>query len=268
MSKIQFKALDVLAFTALAAVLEVVFLILFRSMNSAFYVSFAIVFSLILMIRWGWVGIIPAVVAGGATIIYDYAVGIRDSLQWVLANTAGYLPLLLGLLLFKLVGKEKVVNHIGWRFLYVLLAFLLVDVTRTLFFLGNVDFGRILLVFLVYDLINLVIAMALFFLACRQKDFVTDMNSYLIKINQGTPESNFRDDRRSTKDDYATLEEMADSDEVSDIALLDGGMVTQDMLAEQERVRRKMEGQQETKYDKEREAFRKSKSKDEKKGKK
>ena len=61
---------------------------------------------------------------------------------------------------------------------------------------------------------------------------------------------------------------MADSDEVSDIALLDGGMVTQDMLAEQERVRRKMEGQQETKYDKEREAFRKSKSKDEKKGKK
>ncbi len=263
MSKRQFEALDLLFFSVIGAGLDVAIAWGFGHFSSLYSVSFATVLALIAMVRWGFPGVLVAVVSGGARALYDSLTGSSVSLNWILANTVGYLMLLIDLLYFLKPGKKAVETNTGFAILYVVSGFLLAAVGKTLCYAGSADFLIYLQLFLLYDLLNMVIGIGVFLMARKQRDLVTDMNEYLVKIHTQSPEAVLREKIRSEKDEYSALEEMADKDEVSDIALLDGGMVTNDELAEQEAVRKKLEGNSSSFYEQEREKG--SQHKDEKK---
>lgn len=253
MSKRQFEALDLLFFSLIGAALDVAIAWGFGHFSVLYSVSFAVVLALIAMVRWGYPGVVVALISGGARVLYDSLTGSSVSLNWILANTAGYLAVLIDLLYFLKPGKKAVVSNPGFSILYVVSGFLLTALGKTLCYIGSADFLVYLQLFLLYDLLNMLIGVGVFFLARKQSDLVTDMNEYLVKIHTQSPEAVLREKIRSEKDEYSALEEMADKDEVSDIALLDGGMVTNEELAEQEAVRKKLEGNSSSVYQKERE---------------
>lgn len=253
MSKRQFEALDLLFFSLIAAALDVAIAWGFSHFSALYSVSFAVVLALIAMVRWGFPGAVVAVIAGGARVLYDSLSGSSVSLNWILANTAGYLAVLADLLYFLKPGKKTVASHAGFSILYVVSGYLLSAAGKTLCYIGSADFLTYLQLFMLYDLLNMLIGAGVFFLARKQNDLVTDMNEYLVKVHTQSPEALLREKIRTEKDEYSALEEMADKDEVSDIALLDGGMVTNEELAEQEAVRKKLEGNSASVYQKERE---------------
>lgn len=256
MSKTQFEALDLFFFALLAGLAECINIWAFNKFTGIFYVSYAIVLGLIAIVRWNYVGIVVPIIAGGAMCIYEFLAGKNESLSWILANTAGYLPLLAAPLWFKFKDKKNIMSDGGFFFGYVISGFLIVEIGRSLCYVWTSDFKTVLVRFFAYDLINMALGLLVFFIACKQKKIVYDMNDYLVEEHQGTPEGRTRAAIRSEKEDYKALEEMADNDEVSDIALLDGGMLTDADLKKMDETYKKMEGKP-SKYDEQREAIKK-----------
>jgi len=252
-SKRQFEVLDLFFFSLIGALVECINLWAFSRFNGMFYVSFAVVLGLIAMVRWNGFGVVVTIVAGTSSVIYDLIVNGNSSISWILANTVGYLPILINLLWFKGMNKKPQGKDYGYIIGYVITGFLLTEVGRSLCYIGgSTDIQTVLLRYFAYDLINIFIGILIYILACRQKDLVTDMNAYLIRIHKGTEESRVR----SEQENYQSLEEMAEADEVSDISLLDGGTLSTDDLRIMNETKKKMEGKK-SKYDIENEAIKK-----------
>lgn len=250
-SKLQFKALDLFIFSALAAALECINIWAFGKFSGTYYLSYAVVLGLIAMVRWNAWGIIPALAAGAATVIYDYAAGTAPSPSWMVANTVGYLPLLFCLFWFKAKDKKSISKDVGFFFGYVLTGFLATDVGKAVCYLGTADILWALKMYFAYDLINVAAGLLIFFIATKQDRLVYDMNLFLQEQHQGNQESAARQEIQ----DYRTLEEMADKDdEVNDIALLDGGTLSPDDLKKMNETYRKMENKP-SKFDEENKAL-------------
>lgn len=253
MSKRQFEVLDLFFFSFIGALVECINLWAFSKFNGMFYISFAVVLGLIAMVRWNGWGIFVTIVTGASSVIYDLVVNGNVSTSWILANTIGYLPILFNLFWFKGMRKKPQGKDYGYIIGYVITGFLLAEVGRSLCYIGGTtDIQVVLLRYFAYDLINIVIGILIYILACRQKDLVTDMNSYLIRTHTGTEESRVRNEQEN----YQSLEEMAEADEVSDIALLDGGTLSTEDLRVMNETKKKMEGKK-SKYDVENEAIEK-----------
>ena len=129
----------------------------------------------------------------------------------------------------------------GTMYGYLLSGYLLVDIGRTCFAsIGITSLSQIadvLYSYVVWDLLNIVIGCVVFFVALKQKTLVYDMNTYLIEFKKENPTSVIRNEI----DDYHSLESIAeDNDEVSDIALLDGGMLTTEDLKKMNETYMKM----------------------------
>lgn len=262
MSKQKFEFYDLLAFTLIASVMEVALEWCFNAMHAPFTLSVSLVLGLIAMIRWNAPGIAVTVIAGLAGAVTGVVTDpggkmVWTNWRWFLSNTLGYLPVLFNLFWFANGGKKRIEERRILGVAYVITGFLLADLGRSLFYIGSSQsVNRVVMMFFVYDLINLVVAIALYLLASHQKDLVTDMNAYLIRVHKGTPESNKTEELRD-EDDLTGLMQVNDKDEVNDISLLDGGMVSQEQLEEQEKVRLRMEGKSgNSKFDKENNAIR------------
>lgn len=269
MSKARFEFYDLLVFALIAGVMDAILIWCFTSMHAPFTLSVSLILGLIAMIRWGFPGISVTLVGGLAGVVTDLAITGSLSWRWGMANTLGYLPVLLNLFWFVNDGKEKIEKKKILGVLYVVTGFLLSELGHSAFYIGSdLTLDRVLMMFVVYDLINIVIAIVIYLVAAHQKDFVTDMNEYLVRIHSNSPEGMESEEMREN-DDLTGLMQINDKDEVNDISLLDGGMVSQEQLEEQEKVRKKMEGDNKpTKFDKENEALKEESNKKSKKGKK
>lgn len=251
MSKKQFEALDLIILSLIGIVSECINIWAFKKLNSAYCASIAIVLGLIALVRWNAWGLIVPLAAGIGAMTVGYFSGSSESINWILANTIGYLPLALELLWFKYAGKAKINSRWVYMLLYVVSGFVLCEAGRSLCYLGSqASFPEVMKMFFLYDMINLALGLAVYFIACKQKKFVVDMNEYLVELHSGTPTSAVRDE----KQDYMALEEMADKDEVSDIALLDGGMMTEEDMKAMNDAYKKAEGKS-SKFDQENQAL-------------
>lgn len=250
MTKTQFKALDLFFFSFISALAECINIWAFSKFNGIYYVSFAVVLGLISMVRWGAWGIVVPLAAGLASICFDLANGTKETVGWVLANSIGYLPLLINLIWFKFKGKDVVSRQWGMMILYVVTGFLETEAGKSMCYIGSADFGYVMKLFFAYDLINMAIGTIVYFIACKQRDFVCDMDDYLLRMHQGTPESRIRE----KDEDYLSLEQMAEKDEVSDISLLDGGTLKEEDLKMMEDTYKKAEGKS-SKFDREKQAI-------------
>lgn len=242
MSKQTFEAIDLLIFSILSGGSEALIIWGFNNIGKydGYIVSFTVVISLISIYRWNVLGVIPGIIGGICSIAMSLSKNI--SLGYVLANTVSYLFLLFELIWFKKNDKKKMTTEFGKMLGYYLTGYLLFEVGKCICFaIGTPnasDLGKTLITYVVWDLLNILVGGLFFYIAIRQKTVVYDMNTYLIEQHQGTSTSRIRDEISK----YSSLEEMAEQDEVSDIALLDGGTLSEDDLKLMNETYRKQTG--------------------------
>ncbi len=256
MSKSTYKAIDLLILSGISGGIEALIYWAYNSFGhyDGYIVSFIVVIGMIAMFRWNWAGIVVPIISGGVSVLM-MRLNQDLSLGTMLANTLGYLPMLICLLWFKFIDKKKMLSSYGTMYGYLLSGYLLVDIGRTCFAsIGITSLSQIadvLYSYVVWDLLNIVIGCVVFFVALKQKTLVYDMNTYLIEFKKENPTSVIRNEI----DDYHSLESIAeDNDEVSDIALLDGGMLTTEDLKKMNETYMKMTNTQ-SKYIKEQQAI-------------
>lgn len=251
MSKTSYRILDLSIFTLISITLEVINIVVFKLFDTQYYtLSFIICFGVIAIYRWNFFGLITPVISGIAGVITRSALGGNVTVNFVLAQSVGYLGLLVCLLFFFKKDKRKIMNNTIYMLLYYISGYLAVEVIKSLCQIGNASFYEAFALYMAGDLLNLLFNGVVFVIALKQKNFVVDMNCYLEDINSKSSEALLRKE----VSDYYSLEELANKDEVSDIALLEGGMLDEDDLKKLEKDRRKFENNL-SKFDKENEEY-------------
>lgn len=229
MTKAQFRAIDLAMFSIITALVEVIMLWAFQKFPLEGYsVSFLILLGSIAVFRWNIYGIIPPLIGGAASLLFAYLTGTLVTTRLILSQLIGPLGLLTGLLWFKFYGKSKLDGKPDQMWAYFLTSFLSVEVVRTLCYIGDSNLLHILYTYFVLDLLNLVLGMVVMVIAVKQKGFVTDMNEYLINQNKAPDSAQIAKQRT----DIEAMASINEKDEISDIALLDGGMLEQSELDE------------------------------------
>lgn len=251
MSKEKYRFLDLFIFTTLSVLIEVVNIIAFNLFKTQYYtLSFAVAFGVIAIYRWNALGLIVPFITGLAGVFVRGMFGQDTTINLWLAQSFGYLALSICLLFFKNKNKREINKNTGYMIGYYLAGYLAVEIARALFQIGNMEFYKAAILYFSLDLLNIVFNGVAFIIALKQKNFVVDMNCYLEDINQKSSEALIRKET----EDYLSLEELADKDEISDIALLDGGMLDEDDLKKLQADRRKIENNPSV-FDKENEEY-------------
>lgn len=250
MTKGKYRLLDLFIFTTISIAIEVINIVVFKLFNTQYYtLSFVVCFGVIAIYRWNAFGIVTPLLTGIAGVITKSALGGNVTINLWLAQSVGYLGLLVCLLFFIKKDKREIRDNTMYMIFYYLSGYLAVEVLKSICQIGNLTFYEAFALYLAGDLLNLLFNGIVFIIALKQKNFVVDMNCYLDDINGVSSEALLRKEIS----DYYSLEELAEKDEVSDIALLDGGTLDEDDLKKLESDRRKFENNPSI-FDKENEA--------------
>lgn len=251
MSVKTYETLDLVLFGGIAILLEVVNFYAFTQFTGAYYLSFSLVLGLIAIFRWNAWGLLIAPLSGLGVLLLRMGLGgVVTPTLW-LTYTLSYLGLAVGLLFFLKGNKKALSQSKGKMFLYFLSGCVAVEILKALFQLTTADFLSAIKSYLLLDSLNLVANALVFLVALYQKGLVTDMKSYLVETH--TQKVNVNGMSRAQASEVS-LEEMSESQDVTDASLLDGGTLTTDDLQALEKDRRKLEGKA-SRFDKENDAL-------------
>lgn len=90
-----FRQFDLLFFSAMAVISDLMSYMLLERLNSSFYFSFSVALCLIAMIRWGWGGVVVGLAGGIPGIFFSDMEIWAGILFYVVANAALVIPMLL-----------------------------------------------------------------------------------------------------------------------------------------------------------------------------
>jgi len=255
LSKKTFEIVDLAILSLIACVFESVTLWAFNHFTAMFYISFACVLGMIAIFRWNWAGLIVAPLAGMASLMTRAILGMSVSLTLGLTYSVGYLGLAVCLLFFLKKNKEKMQGNYGAMALYYLAGYFAVELFRALLQIPTGELFHSLGLYLLLDLVNILLGLAILFFAIHQKTLVVDMNQYLHRLAMEKTVNGLS----MTAKEAVRMEEMANNDDLNDASLLDGGTLSDDDLAALQRDRRRMEGTS-SRFDKEQMAQERRKS--------
>ena len=179
-----YRAIDIGIFSVILFLIEF-FATYFT--NNIFTISLLIPIVLIVLMRWGLYASITVVIG---SVAYVYAISLHsDGITYknYFAYILGNLFILINILWF-IKGKEKVKKNLFISIGYVVSAFLLIEVGKTIFsgiFLGG-DFFRILIGFLGSDALNVVIGLVIILIARLQNGIFEDQIAYIKRIKEET----------------------------------------------------------------------------------
>ena len=249
MSKQTYRLLDVFIFTLIASVIEIINVVAFNyfkvdigkySLQQVYTLSFAVVLGIIAVFRWNYYGLIVAPVAGLVSVLVRNFIGQNVTTGLYLAQSIGNMAIAVGLLFFIKNDKKKMKQSYPMMFAYYFLSYIAVEILRSICQIGTVEFNLILLNNFAFDLINIVFGAAIFFIALKQKDLVTDMNTYLLEMNELS--SKLTGQMIVSKNDEICVDEIANrNDIVNEAALLDGGVLSNEDLRNLEEYRKHSE---------------------------
>ena len=257
MSFRTYRALDLLLLAVIACVCDAATVFTFNAFSQFYAISVAAVVGYLAIVRWNAYGLFVAP-AGGAA-----ALGMRlllhkpvTTTQW-LAYTLGFLGLAVCLLFFSKASKKDVLSN-RYKVIGVFaLGYLAVDVLRVLFQIGTANFLTAVIVYIAWDLINVLFGALVLLLASKQPNLVVDMKSYLLNLSKKPASALEGESLKESK-----LSQLTDSNgEVNEPALLDGGMLSAEDLHAMDAPLKKSQGAQ-SRFDRENEAlaeYRKSK---------
>ena len=253
MSKKGYEIFDIVILTIIACIIEGV--LTYTSnldifMAEGFTVSFMIVFALIGIFRWNLKGVIPGVGSCiTAIVIQNYfsqtSVDLKGySTGMIIGSICGMVSLLLMVLFFKFKDKKTIKSFVGYLFLYCGAAFILYILVYSVIWsiIDKVNLIETLFNLIQWNILNYIMSTIVLIIANKQKDFLVDMNEYLIYLH--TVPDSIRLRKEINEDDKSSLmNEVNDSDEINDIALLDGGTLSEEQLIELNKTFKEKEGE-------------------------
>ena len=125
--------------------------------------------------------------------------------------------------------------------IYALAGFIAVDAVRALTSLGTQSFTSGFWLYIAYDLLNWAVGIVIILLATHQEGMVVDMKSYLLR--QAEEKKRISEAAKAkASNPKINYEELADSGEINEAALLDGGTLSDEDLMGLEKSRREIEG--------------------------
>ena len=175
---ISFKKFDLVCFSVLAAISEIMSYMLLNVLNSGFYFSFSTVLCLITMLRWGAIGIIPGVIGSVFGIFFSDMNLWGGFLYYGVAN----LFLVIPMLLYGKRDRNRISEDSLKLFLYILLSHICLSIGKGFAILiisgeitGVIDyFGATFLILVMNEIICMVLKM--------REGLIFDMRNY---FNEG-----------------------------------------------------------------------------------
>lgn len=236
MSKRTYMMLDIAILTIIACVIEGVLTFVSNQttfMVEGFTVSFVVLFSLIGMFRWNWVGVIPGLGAAVTQILVqnNWNGAYQKNMAMGVALIFATLATVLTCFLFKKFKKERMKENVGLLFLYGGVAFILYILVYVSVWviIGKVDILFAIKKIVAWRLFDYVMSMVVLLIANKQRYFLVDMNDYLYYLHNVPESARIRKEIHEDKEN-SVMSEIADSDETNDIALLDGGTLSEEDL--------------------------------------
>ncbi|MDR3021760.1 MAG: hypothetical protein LBU60_03695 [Clostridiales bacterium] len=194
----KFRIIDISIFCGLAFFLEVVNGIAVGIVGEVFYLSISVVLSTIALLRWGWYGIIVCFFAS-----FGYLLGNGGQAKHYAIYLIGSVFLGANLLWFKILQKDTLSKNFFVACLFLVSAFLFVNLGRYLVALMFVRDFAIFIDLIAADSLNLVIGIFIIFIAQRQKGLFVDQRDYLVQLSA-------KNQNDSEATDLKILDELAD----------------------------------------------------------
>ena len=177
----QYRSIDLAMFTFVLAVFEAITTIAtttwFAAQPVAISISLAII--CVVMMRWGWRAVLPAV-AGG----FVFCVASGATMEQYLIYCIGNVFALLALGIIKIFDKETIRKSVPKLMLFVFVAYIGMALGR---WTVSLAFGGDLTALLVYvttDIISLLFAEVILLILRKTDGMIEDQKAYLLRVDR------------------------------------------------------------------------------------
>lgn len=237
MSLKKYKAVDLLVFTILAAIFELLCYYVTTNVDDfqVIFLSYSIVLSLISIFRWGLIGSIVVFVGGIASCIISSESNYTHYFAYGIGSVIGVV--LVALLFQYLIGREKLKKYPILLYVYLIVDFVVVIFIRCLIVsLFNINnFSEVLISSLknqfVMQSMCLVISLVILLIANRKNgDMVVEMKSYIKKVQDYQKLGGLKEIKESPKFNHD--KPLTAPDEMDEAYILDGGQLSNKELKE------------------------------------
>lgn len=237
MSLKKYKAVDLLVFTILAAIFELLCYYVTTNVDDfqVIFLSYSIVLSLISIFRWGLIGSIVVFVGGIASCIISSESNYTHYFAYGIGSVIGVV--LVALLFQYLIGREKLKKYPILLYVYLIVDFVVVIFIRCLIVsLFNINnFSEVLVSSLknqfVMQSMCLVISLVILLIANRKNgDMVVEMKSYIKKVQDYQKLGGLKEIKESPKFNHD--KPLTAPDEMDEAYILDGGQLSNKELKE------------------------------------
>ncbi|MDO4197605.1 MAG: hypothetical protein Q4D13_01280 [Erysipelotrichaceae bacterium] len=188
----QYRTLDLCIFIAMYAICE--FLVIKSATvwfvwDEMYSISIMLLLLLIVMMRWDKYCIFQAVISSILFVAYQ-----SGSVQQYIIYLAGNLGFMLTLIYVSKVGKDKIRNSIFLTMGYVVIGYLLMELSRGLaaVIVSGVSV-QVISVFVFTDMLTLVFTLVGIFIARKVEGLFMDQKQYLIQLKENEEDENFDD---------------------------------------------------------------------------
>lgn len=237
MSLKKYKAVDLLVFTILAAIFELLCYYVSTNVDDfkVIFLSYSIVLSLISIFRWGLIGSVVVFVGGIASCIISSESNYTHYFAYGIGSVIGVV--LVALLFQYLIGREKLKKYPILLYVYLIVDFVVVIFIRCLIVsLFNINnFSEVLISSLKNQLVMqsmcLVISLVILLIANRKNgDMVVEMKSYIKKVQDYQKLGGLKEIKESPKFNHD--KPLTAPDEMDEAYILDGGQLSNKELKE------------------------------------
>ncbi len=183
----QYRTIDLTILFIIMCVLEVASLLVLHRNISSFYLSIVLLVTLIVYMRWNFYGCIFGIVGGIIdavlissinSIVDPNAMAMSAVVKWSIAYVVGYLMTAVSMAFFKM-GKKKFSSNLIYIFFYVLSAYILMCLGRSLVFVFyGENFFEVLISNFTREALNLVFTFLVLLVAKRQDSIFADQKEY------------------------------------------------------------------------------------------
>ena len=241
MSLKKYKAVDLLVFTILAAIFELLCYYVTTNVDDfqVIFLSYSIVLSLISIFRWGLIGSIVVFVGGIASCIISSESNYTHYFAYGIGSVIGVV--LVALLFQYLIGREKLKKYPILLYVYLIVDFVVVIFIRCLIVsLFNINnFSEVLISSLknqfVMQSMCLVISLVILLIANRKNgDMVVEMKSYIKKVQDYQKLGGLKEIKESPKFNHD--KPLTAPDEMDEAYILDGGQLSNKELKELDEI--------------------------------
>ena len=182
----QYRAIDMTIMAVLLAISEAIVTIAATQWfpDELFSVSTTLAIVCIVMMRWDGFAVVHAVLGGG---VYCLVLGATP--QQFAIYCAGNCGALIALIMFKAIGKKKIAEKFWLSFLYVLVAYIGLELGRwgismILQSVGEDGASGLLIYLMVSDSITLLFAVLAVMISRKLDGLFEDQRSYILRINE------------------------------------------------------------------------------------